>query len=62
MFPGDQILEPKLTLTTLCVLLLQQAGGRAGGTEEEEEGKELEGGRKRGEVREKRKERGRKQL
>lgn len=55
MFPGDQILEPKLTLTTFCVRLLLLAGGknwgegeRAGGTEEEEEGKELKRGRKQG--------------
>lgn len=39
MFPGDQILEPKLTRTTLCVLLQRAEGGNggwcAGGTEEE---------------------------
>lgn len=34
MFPGDQILEPKLTLTTFCVRLLLLAGGKNGGRRE----------------------------
>lgn len=43
MFLGDQALEPKLTLTTLCALPLGRTGGgergrRWGGEEEEEEG------------------------
>lgn len=43
LFLGDQALEPKLTLTTLCALPLGRTGGgergrRWGGEEEEEEG------------------------
>lgn len=37
MFPGDQILEPKLTLTTFCVRLLLLAGGKNRGKEREQE-------------------------
>lgn len=53
MFPGDQILEPKLTLTTLCVSPppagRRRDPGREGRRqEEEEEGKEFKGGWKEG--------------
>lgn len=49
MFLGDQVLEPKLTLTTLCALPLGQ--GRRRWREEEEEDEEggMERGREEGE-------------
>lgn len=61
MFLGDQVLEPKLTLTTLCALPAGRAGVKERGRRqrrkkmERDEGKEIKG-RRRGERREQKRE------